>query len=87
MNVAGVTGPSGAKLWQHTVADFRQLFDVNVLGSFLTMKHALAPRMIAAGNGSVVNIGGTFGFKGVRDASLYGATKWTLRGLTKSPPR
>ena len=47
------------------------------------MKHAL-PRMIAAGNGSVVNIGGTFGFKGVRDASLYGATKWTLRGLTKS---
>jgi len=83
VNVAGVTGPSGAKLWQHTVADFRQLFDVNVLGSFLTMKHAL-PRMIAAGNGSVVNIGGTFGFKGVRDASLYGATKWTLRGLTKS---
>ena len=34
--------------------------------------------------GGIVNIGGTFGFKGVRNASLYGATKWTLRGLTKS---
>ena len=32
----------------------------------------------------MVTIGGTFGFKGVRDFSLYGATKWTLRGLTKS---
>lgn len=83
VNVAGTTGPSGAKLWEHTVADFRELFDVNVLGTFLTMKHLL-PRMIAGGGGSIVNIGGTFGFKGVRDASLYGATKWTLRGITKS---
>jgi NAD(P)-dependent dehydrogenase (short-subunit alcohol dehydrogenase family) len=83
VNVAGTTGPSGAKLWEHTVDDFRDVFDVNVLGSFLTMKHLL-PRMMASGAGSIVNIGGTFGFKGVRDAALYGASKWTLRGLTKS---
>jgi NAD(P)-dependent dehydrogenase (short-subunit alcohol dehydrogenase family) len=83
VNVAGVSGPSGRKLWEHTVEDFRELFDVNVLGTFLVMRHLL-PRLVANGRGSVVNIGGTFGFKGVRDASLYGATKWTLRGLTKS---
>lgn len=83
VNVAGVSGPSGRKLWEHTVEDFRELFDVNVLGAFLVMRHLL-PRLVANGRGSVVNIGGTFGFKGVRDASLYGATKWTLRGLTKS---
>jgi len=83
VNIAGGTGPSGRKLWEHTVEDFAQVFDVNVLGPFLTMKHCL-PRMIAARAGSVVNIGGTFGFKGVRDASAYGATKWALRGLTKS---
>ena len=83
VNVAGVSGPSGKKLWEHTVEDFRELFDVNVLGTFLVMRHLL-PRLVASGRGSVVNIGGTFGFKGVRDASLYGATKWTLRGLTKS---
>ena len=47
------------------------------------MKHML-PRLIANGAGSVVNIGGTFGFKGVRKASVYGSTKWALRGLTKS---
>jgi NAD(P)-dependent dehydrogenase (short-subunit alcohol dehydrogenase family) len=83
VNIAGGTGPSGQKLWEHSVADFSEVFDVNVLGPFLTMKHCL-PRMIAARSGSVVNIGGTFGFKGVRDASAYGATKWALRGLTKS---
>lgn len=83
VNVAGVTGPSGKTLWQHSVADYRELFDVNVLGTVLTMKHLL-PHLIARGQGSIVNIGGTFGFKGVRNASLYGATKWALRGLTKS---
>lgn len=83
VNVAGVSGPSGRKLWEHTVKDFRELFDVNVLGTFLVLRHLL-PRLVASRRGSVVNIGGTFGFKGVREASLYGATKWTLRGLTKS---
>jgi len=83
VNVAGVTGPTGKKIWEHTTADFRELFDVNVLGTFLVMK-AMLPELIARGGGGIVNIGGTFGFKGVRNASLYGATKWTLRGLTKS---
>lgn len=83
VNVAGVSGPTGKKLWQHTVEDYRELFDVNVLGTFLVMK-AMLPELIALRRGAIVNIGGTFGFKGVRNASLYGATKWTLRGLTKS---
>lgn len=83
VNIAGETGPPGKMLWEHTVEDYQLVFDVNVLGPFLTMKHAL-PRMMAAGDGAVVNIGGTFGFKGVRQASAYGATKWALRGYTKS---
>jgi NAD(P)-dependent dehydrogenase (short-subunit alcohol dehydrogenase family) len=81
--VAGVAGPSGRKLWEHTPRDFRAIFDVNVLGVFLLLRHLL-PRLITRGGGSVVTIGGTFGFKGVRDASLYGASKWALRGMTKS---
>lgn len=83
VNIAGETGPSGKMLWEHTVEDYRLVFDVNVLGPFLTMKHVM-PRMMAAGDGAIVNIGGTFGFKGVRQASAYGATKWALRGYTKS---
>jgi NAD(P)-dependent dehydrogenase (short-subunit alcohol dehydrogenase family) len=81
--VAGVSGPSARKLWEHTPEDFHDVFDVNVLGVFLLLRHLL-PRLIGNGRGSVVTIGGTFGFKGVREASLYGASKWALRGLTKS---
>lgn len=83
VNIAGAAGPDGAMIWEHTADDFHSLFDINVLGSFLTIKYML-PRLMQLGAGSVVNIGGTFGFKGVRKASLYGATKWALRGITKS---
>lgn len=83
VNVAGGTGPSGKMVWEHEVAEVREIFDLNLMGSFLTIKHWLPP-MMAMGAGSVVNIGGTFGFKGVRKAWAYGATKWALRGLTKS---
>ena len=32
----------------------------------------------------MVNVGGTFGFKGAALSSAYGATKWALRGFTHS---
>jgi len=83
VNIAGVSGPTGKRLWEHSVDEYRELFDVNVFGAFLVMK-AILPELIARRRGSIVNIGGTFGFKGVRRASVYGATKWALRGLTKS---
>jgi NAD(P)-dependent dehydrogenase (short-subunit alcohol dehydrogenase family) len=83
VNIAGGTGPSGKLLWEHDLAEVYEVFDVNLIGPFLTMKHML-PHMNAMGTGAVDNIGGTFGFKGVRKSSAYGATKWALRGLTKS---
>ena len=83
VNVAGGTGPSGATLWEHSLDDVQDIFAVNVMGPFLTMKHIL-PLMIASGGGSIVNIGGTFGHKGAARASAYAATKWALRGLSKS---
>ena len=83
VNIAGGTGPSGKMLWDHDLAEFEEVYAVNVTGPFLTMKHLL-PVMNGQGRGCVINIGGTFGFKGVRQASAYGSTKWALRGLTKS---
>lgn len=80
-NVAGGTGPGGKTIWEHTLEDVEEIFAVNVYGPFLTMKHFL-PVMIAARAGAVVNVGGTFGFKGAAQSSAYGATKWALRGFT-----
>ena len=81
--VAGTTGPFGKTVWESTADDYRNVFDVNVLGIVLAMRHVL-PHLVEQKYGSVVHIGGTYGFKGVRLDSLYSATKWALRGLTRS---
>ncbi len=81
--IAGTTGPSGAAIWESTVADYRHVFDVNLLGVMLPMRHVL-PHLIAQKRGSVVSVGGTFGFKGVGRDALYCSSKWALRGFSKS---
>ncbi|MGW2953581.1 SDR family NAD(P)-dependent oxidoreductase [Streptomyces eurythermus] len=62
---------------------FRTLFEVNLLGPFLGIQ-AVLPALRAVGGGSVVNISSTAALKGIAGHSAYGATKFGLRGLTKS---
>lgn len=65
------------------LADFRRVMAVNVEGSFLGMKHVLRP-MLAAGQGSIVNISSTAGIAGAPGAGAYCASKGAIRLLTKS---
>jgi len=81
--VHGTTGAGTKKLWQQTVEDYRTVFDSNVLGVMLTMREALKD-FISQKRGSIVAIGGSFGFKGAAGQSLYAATKWALRGMVHS---
>lgn len=66
-----------------TAEDFQRLSSVNALGAFLGIK-AVLPFMRAAGGGSIVNIGSVDGMHGQNGLSAYSASKWALRGLTKS---
>jgi 3alpha(or 20beta)-hydroxysteroid dehydrogenase len=61
--------------WNRTVA-------VNLTGPLLGMKHC-APAIRDSGGGSIVNISSTAGLTAHDDAA-YTATKWGLRGLTKT---
>jgi 3-oxoacyl-[acyl-carrier protein] reductase len=45
---------------------------------------AVAPVMMAQRYGKIVNIGGTFGLRGRAMRMAYSASKWGLRGITKS---
>lgn len=83
VNVAGVRGPVNKTIWEHSEDDYDGVMDVNVKGIFLAMKHVL-PRMVAQKSGSIVNIGGTYGLQGKDYRAVYSASKWALRGLTKS---
>ena len=62
--------------------DFMELVKVNQLGVFLGMKCAI-PAMSANG-GSMVNISSVAGLSGAIGQVGYGATKWAVRGMTKT---
>jgi len=83
VNVAGGSGTLGRPFWENTRAEFEQIMTLNVTGCFLTMR-AVLPTMIAQRYGKVVNVGGTFGLRGRAGRAAYSASKWALRGLTKS---
>ena len=66
-----------------TEENYQQIFDVNVKGLWLCMKHQLK-HMQQNGGGSIVNnasIAGLIGFPGL---GLYSASKHAVLGLTKS---
>ncbi|GAA2071719.1 glucose 1-dehydrogenase [Streptomyces albiaxialis] len=81
VNNAGLwrTAPVG----EQTEEGFRALLDVNLLGPFLGIR-AVLPALREAGGGSVVNVSSTAGLTGIPGHSAYGATKFGLRGLTRS---
>lgn len=66
-----------------TEATLNRLMSVNVTGAFLGMK-AVLPHLKAAGGGSIVNISSLAGITGQVGATAYSASKWAVRGMTKS---
>lgn len=56
---------------------------INQTGCFLGMKAAV-PAMERTGGGAIVNISSGAGLRGSPQAFAYSATKWALRGMTKS---
>ena len=83
VNVAGGSGPIGKTGWETSHAEFQEIVELNMTGCFNTM-HAVLPTMIGQRYGKVVNVGGTFGMRGRAGRMAYSASKWGLRGITKS---
>jgi 3alpha(or 20beta)-hydroxysteroid dehydrogenase len=81
VNNAGVGTP--ALIADDTRESFRRTLEVNLAGSFLGIKHA-APSMMRAGGGSIINIASISGLGGFGGGGAYSASKWALRGLTRS---
>ncbi len=83
VNVAGVTGPIETPVHDSDVADFDDVISANVRGTFLPIKHVL-PTMLAQKYGKIVNIGGTSGLRGYPMRTAYSASKWAVRGITRT---
>jgi NAD(P)-dependent dehydrogenase (short-subunit alcohol dehydrogenase family) len=83
VNNAGGTGPIETPTQDYPLEGFREVLELNVLGTFLPCK-ATVPHMIAQGSGRIVNIAGTSGIRGYKHRVGYSSSKWAVRGLTKT---
>ena len=82
VNNAGV-GKIGAPLHEMAWKDWDALMGTNLRGPYLMIR-ALAPMMIAARAGHIVNISSLAGRNPLKNGAAYAASKWGLNGLTYS---
>ncbi|MFF5982592.1 SDR family oxidoreductase [Streptomyces olindensis] len=80
-NIAGIIdwGP----MEEQSPESFRRVIDVNLTGAWLGMR-ATAPSLRRAGGGVIVNMSSLSGLTAYAGVGAYAASKWGLRGLTKT---
>lgn len=71
------------RLFDTSLDDWQQMLDINQTGVFLGLR-SVGPVMRDQGSGAIVNISSVAGLSGTPGAFAYGATKWAVRGMTKS---
>ncbi len=81
VNNAGIA--ESAPLAETTLDSYRRVTEVNQTGVFLGMRAVIEP-MTAAGGGSILNISSIDGLIGMNDIISYVASKWAVRGMTKT---
>lgn len=81
VNNAGIV--NGNLLVDFALAEWQRIVDINLTGTFLGIQAAV-PALTAAGGGSIVNISSVEGMRGSPGLHGYTATKFAVRGLTKS---
>ena len=80
---AGISGPS-APIENYPQADFENILQVNVTGTWLCLKHALPVLKNNPGGGSVVITSSGAGVFGLADLSGYVTSKHALTGLMRT---
>ena len=83
VNCAGIAEPAGSSILDISSAQFAELLDAH-LGTVFATCRAAAPRMVAQGGGSIVNISSTYGHEGAAGAAVYVGSKHAVEGITKS---
>ncbi len=82
VNNAGIAGPV-APLTEISVAEWDEVFDVNVRGVFLVCR-AFLPAMVARGAGDVINLASVSGKRPLIRRTPYAASKLAVIGLTST---
>ena len=81
VNNAAISRPFKLEATEPELYDL--IYRVNQLGVYLGMR-AVLDTMKAQGGGSIINISSVAGLQGTSTLFAYTATKWAVRGMTKS---
>jgi 3alpha(or 20beta)-hydroxysteroid dehydrogenase len=81
VNNAGISYPPKSII-KTPVDEYRRVIEVNQIGAY-TGIHVVAPAIIEAGGGSIVNVSSVNGFVGAWGIAAYASSKFALRGLTR----
>jgi NAD(P)-dependent dehydrogenase (short-subunit alcohol dehydrogenase family) len=82
VNNAGTEGKFGP-ITEQTPETYAAIFDTNVLGVLLSLKHELRV-MLPQKHGSIVNLSSVVGHVGAANAAVYSASKHAVDGLTQA---
>jgi NAD(P)-dependent dehydrogenase (short-subunit alcohol dehydrogenase family) len=82
VNNAGILGRT-AEAAEFSTEEFREVVDVNLVGVFNGIKHAV-PAMLVDGGGSIVNTSSVAGEVGFPGRCAYSATKAGINGLMRA---
>lgn len=81
VNAAGIADQGSVTAT--STANWQRVLDINLTGSMLTSKYALA-QMQAQRSGSIINIGSIFGLQGCDNNVAYNVAKGGINQLTRS---
>lgn len=73
---------SWGSLTETTEADFRRVWETNVLGAMLAARES-AKHFVKQNTGNIVNVASTAGQRGYAGGTAYVATKFALSGMTE----
>ena len=82
VNAAGICGEYNRTI-DYSFDNFRQIYSVNVFGTFLMMKNVL-PHMVKQKKGAIVNFGSVSGMRGYSFEIGYGSSKWAIIGMSET---
>lgn len=82
VNNAAIEGPLGP-ITETKEEDVRKVYDINVLGVIMGMKHQV-PALLKSGGGSIVNTTSGLGHIGMANFHVYTGSKHAVEGITKS---
>ena len=87
VHCAGMRGTPNIAVVDGDEVEWKRMFDVNLLGSFVIAKHVVAQMERQGDGGKIVLIASLAGREGVKGNAAYAASKWGVIGLVQSLPK